>query len=60
MTNDTNSDFVNQLLFSCPETGEELRPVCPPQTNDQGDLVIHVRNQSGSQKWKHTIHTEEY
>jgi hypothetical protein len=54
-----NAKFANDLLLTCPETGEELRPYCEPFTNDEGALVLLVQNKDGSKKWKHKIWTEE-
>lgn len=54
----SNSDFANKILFSDPETSEELRPYRDPESID-GSFVIYVENKDGSRKWKHTIKTEE-
>lgn len=54
----SNSDFANQILFTDPETGEELRPYRDPE-NIEGSFVIYVENKDGSSRWKHTIKTEE-
>ena len=53
-----NAIFANQLLFTDPDTGEELRPKCEPQDED-GVFTLYVTNKDGSRNWKHTIKTEE-
>lgn len=53
-----NQVFAGQLLFTDPETGEELRPKYEPQ-NEDGGFVLYVTNKDGSRNWKHTIKTEE-
>lgn len=53
-----NQVFAGQLLFTDPETGEELRPKYEPQ-NENGAFVLYVTNKDGSRNWKHTIKTEE-
>jgi len=51
-------DLANQVLFTDPETGEELMLKYEPQKmNDT--LVIYLTNYNGSRNWKHTIKTEE-
>ena len=54
-----NSLLANNILFQDPETGEELRPLSAPDSDENGDLVLLVENKSGTRKWKHTIRTEE-
>lgn len=54
-----NSLLANNILFQDPETGEELRPMCAPDDDENGDLILLVENKDGSRKWKHTIKTEE-
>ena len=53
-----NQVFANQLLFTDPETGEELRPKYEPQ--DKGGVFeLCVTSKDGARTWKHTIKTEE-
>jgi len=58
---DLNALFANQLLFTDPETGEELRPKYEPMfdNEDPDGFVLYVTNKDGSRNWKHTIKTEE-
>ena len=53
-----NKVFASQLLFTDPETGEELRPKYEPQQEDDG-FVLYVTSKNGERNWKHTINTEE-
>ena len=53
-----NMIFANQILFTDPETGEELRPKYEPQIED-GSFVIYVTSKDGKRNWKHKIKTEE-
>ncbi len=57
--NNINSLLANNILFQDPETGEELRPLSAPDTDENGDLILLVENKDGSRNWKHTIRTEE-
>lgn len=53
-----NASFAHSILFEDPFTGEELRMSKAPYT--KGDYqIFEVENKSGTQKWKHTILTEE-
>jgi len=57
---DFNAIFAHQLLFTDPETGEELWPKYEPMFDDDPDeFVFYVTNKDGSRNWKHTIKTEE-
>lgn len=51
-------DLATSILFTDPETSEELRPDGAPTFVDSS-LVLTVINRDGSRKWKHTIKTEE-
>ena len=53
-----NQVFAGQLLFSDPETGEELKPKFEPQQED-GCFALYVTSKDGKRNWKHTIKTEE-
>jgi len=53
-----NKVFANQLLFTDPETGEELRSKYEPQ-NEDGLLTLYVTNKDGTRNWRHIIKTEE-
>jgi len=54
-----NKVFAGQLLFTDPETGEELRPKYEPQNDGEGGFILYVTNKDGTRNWKHTIRTEE-
>jgi hypothetical protein len=51
-------NIANQLLFTDPETGEELRLKYEPRVEEH-KIVLYVTNKSNSRNWKHTIKTEE-
>lgn len=53
-----NAVFANQLLFTDPETGEELRPKYEPQ-DEGGVFALYVTSKDGKRNWKHIIKTEE-
>ena len=53
-----NEVFAGQILFTDPETGEELRPKYEPQQEDEG-FALYVTSKDGKRNWKHTIKTEE-
>lgn len=57
--NSINSLLANNILFQDPETGEELRPLSAPDSDDDGNLILLVKNFDGTRNWKHTIKTEE-
>jgi len=54
-----NEVFAGQLLFTDPETGEELRPKYEPQNDGEDGFILYVTNKDGARNWKHTIRTEE-
>lgn len=54
-----NEVFARRLLFTDPETGEELRPKYEPQSDGEGGFILYVTNKDGTRNWKHTIRTEE-
>lgn len=56
---DINFDFANSLLFSDPETGEELRLFKDPEDIEGSGLSLFVESKDGKRRWKHTIKTEE-
>jgi len=53
-----NTIMARDILFEDPLTGEELRPSKAPYC-EGANLILEVENESGEQKWKHTILTEE-
>lgn len=55
---DLNQVFAARLLFTDPETGEELRPKYEPQ-DEAGGFALYVTSKDGKRNWKHTIRTEE-
>lgn len=56
--NNTNKNLAAQILFQDPFTFEELRPSKAPYASGP-HLILEVENKDGTQKWKHTILTEE-
>lgn len=53
-----NHLFAYDLLFTDPFTGEELRP--SKEGYSEGDFfIVEVENKAGTQRWKHSIKTEE-
>lgn len=55
---DINAKFAWELLFTDPETGEELRPISSPSVVG-GAVVLLVTSQDGSRTWRHIVSTEE-
>ena len=57
--NEKQIKAARDMLFTCPETGEETYLIKAVEEDDNGGLTLTTRNISGTHKWKVTVKTRQ-